>query len=463
MYTPEESKRSKTNASIISLIQRMVDITSIFLTGYIISYYTGMSFYYKPLIFCFMSLSIFQLVGGVTDFYRSWRGVSFITELKITMQNWAVTIGIATCISVFISNFNFKVDFYFSWLLIFVAISSILRLMLRITSGFFRSKGYNKKIVAVAGDMKAGKDLLDVFNKQKWLGFDVYGYYSDLNVNRDSYYQGGYENLIQDAREGKVERVYLAFNMEDVKKLDWVIRSLADTTCSVMLIPDIFTYNILHSRFEEIDGIPMVSIFETPLSGLNRLIKRIEDLLLSIVILVLISPIMICIAILVKLTSRGPIFFKQTRYGIDGKSIKVYKFRTMKVMEDGGKVTQATKNDPRVTKFGRFLRKSSLDELPQFLNVLHGSMSIVGPRPHAVSHNEEYRSKINGYMLRHKVKPGITGWAQINGWRGETDTLEKMEKRIDFDLFYIRKWSLYFDVKIIFLTVVKGFFGKTVY
>ncbi|EOF9267138.1 exopolysaccharide biosynthesis polyprenyl glycosylphosphotransferase, partial [Klebsiella pneumoniae] len=169
------------------------------------------------------------------------------------------------------------------------------------------------------------------------------------------------------------------------------------------------------------------------------------------------------IALLIKLTSPGPILFKQIRYGMDGKAIKVWKFRSMKVMENDDRVIQATKNDTRVTKVGGFLRKTSLDELPQFINVLFGSMSIVGPRPHAVAHNEQYRKLIQGYMLRHKVKPGITGLAQVNGWRGETDTLDKMEKRIEYDLEYIRTWNIVLDIKIIFLTVFKGFIGKTAY
>ncbi|MFB1340553.1 exopolysaccharide biosynthesis polyprenyl glycosylphosphotransferase, partial [Escherichia coli] len=176
-----------------------------------------------------------------------------------------------------------------------------------------------------------------------------------------------------------------------------------------------------------------------------------------------ISPILLIIACLIKLTSPGPIIFKQTRYGMDGKPIKVWKFRSMSVMENDNKVIQATKNDIRITKIGRLLRRTSLDELPQFFNVLFGGMSIVGPRPHAVAHNEQYRNLIEGYMLRHKVKPGITGWAQINGWRGETDTLEKMEKRVEFDLEYIREWSIWLDLKIIFLTIFKGFINKSAY
>ncbi|WP_235045480.1 exopolysaccharide biosynthesis polyprenyl glycosylphosphotransferase [Methylophaga lonarensis] len=191
--------------------------------------------------------------------------------------------------------------------------------------------------------------------------------------------------------------------------------------------------------------------------------KRVEDIVLSFMILLLIAIPMMFIALCIKTTSKGPVFFKQTRYGMDGEKIRVWKFRTMYVAEDGPKVVQATRDDPRITPFGRFLRRTSLDELPQFFNSLGGSMSIVGPRPHAVAHNEEYRSKIHGYMLRHKVKPGITGLAQINGYRGETDTLDKMEGRVKYDLQYIQNWSLMLDLKIIMLTILRGFSGKNVY
>ncbi|HBR4992149.1 TPA: exopolysaccharide biosynthesis polyprenyl glycosylphosphotransferase, partial [Klebsiella pneumoniae] len=245
-----------------------------------------------------------------------------------------------------------------------------------------------------------------------------------------------FDKLIKDAKSGKLERIYLATKMSDYEKLMKIVTELTDTTCSVSLIPDILTFNILQSRTEEINGVPVVPLFDTPLNGINMVFKRVEDVFFSIIILFLISPVLAVIALLIKLTSPGPILFKQIRYGMDGKAIKVWKFRSMKVMENDDRVIQATKNDTRVTKVGGFLRKTSLDELPQFINVLFGSMSIVGPRPHAVAHNEQYRKLIQGYMLRHKVKPGITGLAQVNGWRGETDTLDKMEKRIEYDLEY---------------------------
>jgi len=228
-------------------------------------------------------------------------------------------------------------------------------------------------------------------------------------------------------------------------------------------VPDVFAFDLLNARMTDLKGLPTISIYDTPMVGGHKLVKRLQDIILGSAILLLISPVLLVIACAIKFTSKGDVLFKQDRYGIDGKKIKVWKFRSMTVADNANVVVQAKKNDSRITPLGAFLRRTSLDELPQFFNVLQGSMSIVGPRPHAVAHNEEYRKLIQGYMLRHKMKPGITGWAQVNGWRGETDTLEKMQKRIEYDLDYIHSWSLYWDLKIVFLTIFKGFINKNAY
>jgi len=246
-----------------------------------------------------------------------------------------------------------------------------------------------------------------------------------------------------------------------MKELLYDLRHL---TVNIKLIPDIFGFSILNHSMTEIAGLPAVNLSDTPMGGANRVIKELEDRLLAFIIILLISPVLLCISVAIKLTSSGPILFKQKRHGWDGRVINIYKFRTMNSHTDSDNtITQASRNDSRVTRLGRFLRKTSLDELPQFYNVLQGRMSIVGPRPHAVEHNELYKDKVNKYMLRHMVKPGITGWAQINGLRGETNTLDKMKKRVEYDLYYIENWSLWFDVKIIFLTMIKGFVHKNAY
>ena len=242
-----------------------------------------------------------------------------------------------------------------------------------------------------------------------------------------------------------------------------LVNALSDTTASVYLVPNFFVFDLRHGKMTSLDGIPVLSLHESPFYGVDGWVKRLEDIVVASLILMIIALPMAVIAAGVKLTSPGPVLFKQRRYGLNGAVVDVWKFRSMTVCEDGDKVVQAQKGDMRITPFGAFLRRTSLDELPQFINVLQGQMSVVGPRPHSVAHNEQYRRLIRGYMLRHKVKPGITGWAQISGWRGETETLDKMEMRVKHDLEYVQNWSLWLDIKIIFLTVFKGFINKNAY
>ena len=343
---------------------------------------------------------------------------------------------------------------------------STYRILLRFILRLLRGQGYNTRNVVIVGAGVLGQKLANNIIEHAGFGLVFSGYYDDETPSQKvvaAQTLGDLEQLVADCKSGGIDRVYIVLPPQAYERRKWLVKELADSTASVYIVPDVFTYQLLHSRSDTIMGIPTISIYDSPLDGSNAIIKRIEDIVLSTLILILISPVLLCLAFAVKFTSKGPVFFKQNRYGIDGKPIKVWKFRSMNVMEDGAKVTQAIKNDKRFTPIGQFIRKTSLDELPQFLNVLQGQMSIVGPRPHAVAHNEEYRKLVDGYMLRHKVKPGITGWAQINGWRGETDTLDKMEKRIEFDLEYIRNWSLFFDLKIVFLTIFKGFINKNAY
>jgi putative colanic acid biosynthesis UDP-glucose lipid carrier transferase len=255
------------------------------------------------------------------------------------------------------------------------------------------------------------------------------------------------------ARKHNISTIFISQPISAQPRIRKLLDDLQDTTASIYFLPDIYVFDLIQARFDNVAGVPVVAICETPFTGINSAVKRISDVVLASIILLMLLPVMLVIAIAIKLTSPGPAIFKQRRYGLDGEEIIVYKFRSMTVAEDGAKVTQATRDDKRVTKIGAFLRRSSLDELPQFFNVLQGRMSIVGPRPHAVAHNELYRKQIKGYMLRHKVRPGITGWAQVNGFRGETETLDKMEARISYDLDYLRRWSLALDLWIIMRTI----------
>lgn len=260
-----------------------------------------------------------------------------------------------------------------------------------------------------------------------------------------------------------IKEVYITLPLGLQPRIVELLESLQGTTASIFFVPDVFGISIIQGRLQDMNGIPVVGICETPFTGTNELVKRISDLVIASAILILISPILIAIAIAVKHSSPGPVIFKQRRNGLDGSEILVYKFRTMTCQENGEAVRQATRHDPRITPLGAFLRRTSLDELPQFFNVIQGSMSIVGPRPHAVAHNEEYRKLIKAYMVRHKVKPGITGWAQVNGHRGETDTIYKMQARVEYDLEYLRNWSLALDFHIMMRTARLVFFDKNAY
>jgi Undecaprenyl-phosphate glucose phosphotransferase len=254
-------------------------------------------------------------------------------------------------------------------------------------------------------------------------------------------------------RDNSVTTIYIALPLANAPRIGELVGALRDTTASIYFLPDVFAFDLVRGRLVNIDGMPALSVCDTPFHGMDAVLKRTFDLLLAGLALILAAPVMVVCAVGVKLSSPGPILFRQRRYGLHGEEINVYKFRSMTCCEDGATVAQAKKNDPRTTRFGAFLRKSSLDELPQLFNVIEGKMSLVGPRPHAVAHNEQYRKLISGYMIRHKVRPGITGLAQVSGFRGETDTVEKMTGRVKFDLQYLNQWSLWLDIKILARTV----------
>ena len=264
---------------------------------------------------------------------------------------------------------------------------------------------------------------------------------------------GKLDQLASIIQENHVQLIYLSLPMASQPRILQLLDDLKDTTASIYFVPDMFFTDLIQGHTGAVCGMPVISVCETPFRGADGVLKRVSDLVLSLLILALILPLLLVTAVAVKLTSPGPVIFKQRRYGLDGQEILVYKFRSMTVTEDGGDIQQAQKGDARITPLGAFMRRTSIDELPQFVNVLQGRMSIVGPRPHAVAHNELYRKLIKGYMVRHKVRPGITGWAQVNGYRGETITLDKMQGRIDYDLDYLRNWSVRLDIHIILKTI----------
>jgi putative colanic acid biosynthesis UDP-glucose lipid carrier transferase len=326
-----------------------------------------------------------------------------------------------------------------------------------------------KRVAVIAGAGALGHKLAERIRATPYLGVQVAGFFDDRSTDRlgsgvvDADILGNVETLAEFVKKNRVDLIYLTLPMASQPRIMKLLDDLRDTTASVYFIPDIFLFDLIQGRMDTIGGLPVLAVCETPFFGMNAMVKRLSDIVLGSLILLLIAPLMLVVAAGVKLSSPGPVLFRQRRYGLDGREILVYKFRSMTVAEDGAVVKQATRNDARVTPFGAFIRRTSLDELPQFINVLQGRMSIVGPRPHAVAHNEQYRKLIKSYMIRHKVRPGITGWAQVNGLRGETETVEKMKARIEYDLDYLRHWSLKLDLHIIWKTVFVVFKKNNAY
>ena len=323
---------------------------------------------------------------------------------------------------------------------------------------YLASQPAHRRSAVVVGAGALGVKVARGFQLRSELGLSFLGFFDDRTderVDAEAVGQrlGSLRQVAEFVRVNGVHEVYITLPLGSQPRILELMEQVQGTTASVFFVPDVFGISIIQGRLQDMSGVPVVGICETPFTGTNRLIKRISDLVLASLILLLIAPVLAAVAIGVKLSSPGPIIFRQNRNGLNGEEIVVYKFRSMTATDNGPVVRQAIKGDARITWFGAFIRKNSLDELPQFINVLQGRMSIVGPRPHAVAHNEMYRQLIKAYMVRHKVKPGITGWAQVNGHRGETNTIEKMQARVEYDLEYMRNWSLGLDLVIILRTV----------
>lgn len=387
---------------------------------------------------------------------RSWRYGGVAAQLRGTILAWTLVIAVLLFLGFLTRTVNwFPRSVLLTWVIltppILIASHAMARALLfklGATQRFSRS-------VVVVGLTDLGERLAREMQSDLRLNMVFSGFFDDRDqrlVDKKNELRGRLQELPAYVKKHGVDLILITLPMAQQKRILDLLDQLRDTTASIYFAPDLFMFDLIQARMDEVNGIPVVAVCETPFYGLNALLKRILDIIASMFFIVLLSPLLIAVAILVKVTSRGPILFRQRRYGLDGEEIIVYKFRSMRVMENDDDVRQATKDDDRITPIGKYLRQYSLDELPQFINVLQGRMSVVGPRPHAVAHNEMYRRMIKGYMMRHKVKPGITGWAQVNGLRGETDTVDKMKARIEYDLDYLRNWSLWLDIKIIFLT-----------
>lgn len=401
--------------------------------------------------------------AGVAEFLGDSRidhGESAQIEIRSLLDIVLRWFGIGACIALILYLSGLKQALADSVLLIWFVFTPVIlwtgavgtrHLLLR-----FGVKHMQPRGAIIVGVTEQGLMLNEMLQQRPLLRINLLGFFEDRDASRlpsqSHTTLGCMDDIVDYVRQHNVHVVYITLPMSRHPRILKVLDELRDTIASVYFVPDFRTLNYIQGRLDVMHGIPMIAVCESPFFGVRSLAKRVSDIIISGAILLAISPILIAVAIGVKATSKGPVIFKQRRYGLDGREIMVYKFRSMTVTEDGAaSYTQVTRNDSRVTPFGAFIRRTSLDELPQFLNVLEGTMSVVGPRPHAIAVNEHYRSLIPSYMIRHKVKPGITGWAQVNGYRGGDD-LPTMTKRIEFDLFYLANWSLWFDVRIILQT-----------
>ena len=415
---------------------------------------------------------LFYALSEYHGLYRSWRGVKEREEEICILWAWAGTVlGLLFLAFVTKRSAEYPRHVLLIWFVLVPLVLIVWRIGVRSILRSIRTRGRNFRTAVIAGTDEIGLRLARVILDDPTIGIRLLGFYDDNKpkgyqpfIGQGIQVEGTLDDLISQVQSrGNADLVYIALPLWAEHRIRQIVSDLADTAISVCIVPDTCMFDLLHARWLNLCGIPVVSIYETPFHGINAWLKRIEDLVLGSIILLFVSVPMVFIAIGVKLSSPGPIIFKQRRYGLNGEIVKVWKFRTMTVCEDGDRFVQVKRSDSRVTQFGALLRRTSLDELPQLLNVLAGHLSLVGPRPLPVAMNEYYRPSINGYMLRHKVKPGITGLAQVNGWRGETDVLEKMQKRVEYDLEYIRKWSLSLDLQILIKTVTAVINSRNAY
>lgn len=403
---------------------------------------------------------VFLLAGQLTGLHRRRSGASADREILAIAGTWTLTVLVLALLG-FLTRYSevFARSLMLLWAVLAPTMIGLVRMASRIVQRGLLRRGVGVRSVAIAGLNELGLQVAQNIEQDAGLGFRLHGFFDDRdkqrseNQNTQHTLSGDLDALVELARRGHVDTVMITLPMRAETRIKYILDRLSDSTVSVYIVPDFFVFELLHSRWTSMGGLPAVSVFENPLYGVDGYVKRSADIVLTLAGLIVAALPMLAIAVAIKISSPGPVFFRQRRYGLDGREIRVWKFRSMQVCDDGPVVLQATQNDPRVTRVGAILRRTSLDELPQLLNVLDGSMSLVGPRPHASAHNEQYRGLIRGYMLRHKVKPGITGLAQVSGCRGETDTVDKMQRRIEFDHQYIRQWSIWLDLKILIRTL----------
>jgi Undecaprenyl-phosphate glucose phosphotransferase len=418
----------------------------------------------------FSGAHLFTLIGLMLSYkgvglYQSFRNSARFGDLKYIFSGFMYFIFPAWCVSTLNMDWNVSPWFVLTFMGVTLSFLIITRFIERLILKKMRSKGYNQRHLLVIGAGRLAQDLVNRIQRCRWMGFQVVGYLDDdKSLNGKSFFNASVLGVIDDLEDilkhKKIDQVYCTLPFDQMDKAMKVSKILEKTTADFRIVPDMVNLYTLNTSLFEIDGLPVLGVRESPLQGFNIIQKRLFDIVFSLLALTLLSPLFLILMILTKLTSKGSVFFAQQRMGLDNRPFKIYKFRSMRAdAEEQTGPIWANRGDDRVTWLGAFMRKTSLDELPQFFNVLLGHMSVVGPRPERPEFISDFKDEIPRYMLRHKTKTGMTGWAQVNGWRGSTS----LKKRIQYDLYYIENWSIWFDIRIVWDTVMKGFFHKNAY
>ena len=458
--------------SLAVLGKRLADLMLVLATAFLaatLTYrHTGSESPVREAVLAAMVAMLF--VWEQTGLYRATRSTRLVSEVEALSAGWIAGLLVACGYDWFRSRLDgSELKFLVFWLVAGWLLTVLLRVAARALLRALRRRGYSKRRVVIAVASELGMQVATRLRERPEVGFEVVGFFDDRDPDRVRNggglpVLGNIDGMARYVSEHHVDAVWIALPFRAEDRVRDILKAVRHSTADVCLIPDVFQFFVLNQALGQVAGIPLLALNSTPLQGANRLVKAIEDRVLAALILLLVSPVMLAVAIAIRLESPGSVLFRQRRHGLHDEPIEMLKFRTMRPhFQAPGTYTLAERGDKRVTSVGAYLRRTSLDELPQFINVLRGEMSIVGPRPYPIEINDEYKDVVDRYMLRHKVKPGITGWAQVNGLRGALDTPDKMERRVMHDLYYIEHWSLWFDLKIIFLTIFRGFVHENAY
>ncbi|MFY9352029.1 undecaprenyl-phosphate glucose phosphotransferase [Sphingobium sp.] len=415
-----------------------------------------------------LCLALLELTAPAFHLSRSWRMVRLRHELADLAAHWTLSFALLMALTALMGDAppaGVAIGWYAS------ALAAILgaRVAVRMALRCWRALGHDQRNAAFIGATETAERLCATFARQRWMGIRALGIYDDRQpvsgrtaALKEGPFGGPVDRLYDLARRGAVSRIYVTLPMAAEQRIKGIIERFGDTTASLYYCPPLFRFDLIGARWDDVQGQPVISIVESPFAGWSRLVKRAEDVAVTLVALPLILPLGLLIALAIRLDTPGPVFYRQRRYGLDGRAFTIWKFRSMRVEGDAG-FAQARRGDARVTRVGALLRRTSLDELPQFINVALGSMSVVGPRPHPLALDDAFRPMIRRYAVRHKIKPGITGLAQVSGWRGETETLDKMQQRVAHDIDYLRRWSLWLDLTILARTLLVPFVQRNAY